>query len=167
MLQGCFVFPILAIIKKMLHVMAMVNSDAVNIGVHASFFFLILHNCISFAKYQNESATGILLKRLVHSWSKRSYICSIKGRNVPTSPPPQFLWIKNSYFLICYDRREKSIYMFSCNHKNIYCLTLGLQRKFSRKPLYCLVNCKINSPSALQQHKNCLGRVNESRYCQQ
>ena len=131
------------------------------------FFFLILHNCISFAKYQNESATGILLKRLVHSWSKRSYICSIKGRNVPTSPPPQFLWIKNSYFLICYDRREKSIYMFSCNHKNIYCLTLGLQRKFSRKPLYCLVNCKINSPSALQQHKNCLGRVNESRYCQQ
>lgn len=39
--------------------------------------------------------------------------------------------------------------------------------KFSRKLLCCLLKCKINSPSALQQHRNCLGKVNESRYCQQ
>ena len=41
LLQRCFVFPIFAIIKKMLHVMAMVNSDAVNIGVHASFWIKV------------------------------------------------------------------------------------------------------------------------------
>ena len=28
-------------------------------------FFLILHNCISFAKHQNESATGIHVYRLI------------------------------------------------------------------------------------------------------
>ena len=38
------------------------------------FYFYILHNCISFAKYQNESATGKLeayisfFKKVIHSW---------------------------------------------------------------------------------------------------
>ena len=34
-----------------------------------SFFFLTLHNCISFAKYQNESATGIkIIFLFIYFW---------------------------------------------------------------------------------------------------
>ena len=33
------------------------------------FYFKILHNCISFAKYQNESATGIHVKNIICSFS--------------------------------------------------------------------------------------------------
>ena len=105
------------------------------------FFFLTLHNCISFAKYQNESATGIHVFPILNP---DVCLCMFQGKHIPRGPlevESCFPWL-----CICSFNSVSQEDSVNFSQKRIWKILEGKQRECFPDKVPCLGRGHVHPP---------------------